>query len=344
MNDSQGPLVSVITPVYNMGAFLADCIESVLRQSYKNFEYIIVNNCSTDRTLEVALHYAKKDSRIRVHNNTEFVGVMENHNIALRLISPGSKYCKLVCADDFIHPDCLTKLVGLAEANPTVGIVGSYQLSGSSVKWQGFEYPKAVFSGREVARRIFLEGNPDFGFGCPTSLMYRADIVRNSGAFYPNPSPHSDTSACFKYLENSDFGFVYEVLAYERTHEESQSSQSAKIDRYSSAYLNDLIEYGPLYLAEEECNRLIKRHLNNYHRSLAINLLEFRDHEFWKYHKTRLAELGHPLKPSMLLKGAALAAWRGIRNPIQGVRRFSQRVLPKLMSWGHGSLAARPKQ
>ena len=70
------PLVSVVTPVYNMGPFLPECIESVLRQTYRNFEYIIVNNCSTDNTLEVALAYAKKDNRIKVHDEKEFVGVI----------------------------------------------------------------------------------------------------------------------------------------------------------------------------------------------------------------------------------------------------------------------------
>jgi len=54
------PLVSVLTPVYNGKEFLAECIERVLAQAYSNWEYIIVNNCSKDRTLEIALEYAKR--------------------------------------------------------------------------------------------------------------------------------------------------------------------------------------------------------------------------------------------------------------------------------------------
>jgi len=75
---SEEPLVTVLTPVYNGEAFLEECIESVLRQTYRNYEYIIVNNCSKDRTPEIASQYAKRDSRIRVHNNNDFVGVIEN--------------------------------------------------------------------------------------------------------------------------------------------------------------------------------------------------------------------------------------------------------------------------
>src|SRR5580765_4302760 len=154
MNIESQPLVSIVTPVYNMGSFLPECIESVLAQSYKNFEYIIVNNCSKDRTLDVALKYAKKDHRIRVCNNEQFVGVIANHNIAFRQSAGDSKYCKIVSGDDWLFPECLAKLVGVAEANPSVGIVGSYQLSGGgtnwrqwSVRWTEVPYPSTVISG-----------------------------------------------------------------------------------------------------------------------------------------------------------------------------------------------------
>src|SRR5712692_9727325 len=86
------PLVSVVTPVYNGEKYLAECIESILAQTYQNWEYIIVNNCSTDRSLEIAQGYAKKDARIRIYNNQEFVGMIQNHNIALGQISSESKY------------------------------------------------------------------------------------------------------------------------------------------------------------------------------------------------------------------------------------------------------------
>ena len=201
MNTTQQPLVSVVTPVYNGEAFLAECIESVLKQTYENYEYIIVNNCSTDQTLRIALEYAKQDSRIRVHNNEKFVTVIEDHNIAFSLISSEAKYCKVVSADDFLFPECIKRMVELAEANPSVGIVGSYQLSGDRVRWQGFRYPRAVLSGVEMCRMIFLGGEKTcgfgspFGFGSPTSLLYRADLVRRNSAFYPNESPHSDSSA-----------------------------------------------------------------------------------------------------------------------------------------------------
>jgi glycosyltransferase involved in cell wall biosynthesis len=300
MKSHEEPLVSVVTPVYNGEAFLAECIESILGQTYRNFEYIIVNNCSSDQTLNIALQYARKDPRIRVHTNESFVGVMENHNIGLRLISPTSKYCKVVCADDFIFPECLTKMVELAEAHPSVGIVGSYQLSGSgtdgrdwSVKWTALPYPSTVISGREICRYQFL--NMVYVFGTPSSTMYRADIVRASGDFYPSSSPHSDTSACYKYLRDSDFGLVHQVLSYERVHSEAISTTCRRLNSFFSSWYIDLTTYGPYYLTPEEIKERSTRILADYYKFLAKNVFVFRDKEFWDFHRARLAECGSNL-------------------------------------------------
>jgi glycosyltransferase involved in cell wall biosynthesis len=322
----EAPFVSVLTPVFNGDKYLAECIESVLVQTHKNFEYIIVNNCSTDRTLEIALDYAKRDSRVQVRTNDRFVDVIENHNIAFRSISPRSKYCKVVSADDWIFPDCLTRMVENAEAHPSAGLVGCYQLSGSIVKWQGFEYPRAVFSGREICRKIFLEGEPSFGCGTPTSLLYRADIVRTSAAFYPNSSPHADTSACFKHLQNCDFGFVYQVLSYERIHGDTQTTKSQDMNRYSSAYLNDLIQYGHSFLSDEEYDRKLKEVLDSYYGYLAVNKMAFRGTEFWNYHRSRLAELGYPMRPSLLLWVGVKKVLREFLNPEQAIKKIGKRI------------------
>lgn len=329
MNRHEEPLVSVVTPVYNGEDFLVECIESVLSQTYQNYEYLIVNNRSTDRTLDIALSYAQKDHRIRVHNNEEFLEVIANHNHAFQLILPSAKYCKIVSGDDYILPDCLRQLVELAEANPSVGIVGSYQQSGSRVRWQGFEYPVSVFPGHEVCRKIFLGSQWDFGFGSPTSILYRADLVRSTDEFYPDPSPHSDTSACFRELQNCDYGFVYQVLSFERTHEQTQSSRSAQLNRYLSAGLNDLLRYGPLFLSEGQFQRLVRERLKDYHRFLAINYFGRSQGEgFWTYHKGRLAELGYPLGRFQLAKSAIGLFFEEIVNPEQAIRKLRRRVLP----------------
>jgi glycosyltransferase involved in cell wall biosynthesis len=330
MRINDKPLVSIVTPVYNGEAFLAECIESVLQQTYRNYEYLIVNNCSTDRTLEIALSYAIKDQRIRVHTTTSFLEVMDNHNGALALISKAAKYCKVVCADDFIFPECIMRMVECAEAHPSVGIVGSYQLSGDHVKWRGVEYPQAMVSGREIGRRVLLTRGPEqAGFGTPTSTMYRADLVRSSGKFYPNPSPHSDTSACFKYLQSSDFGFVFQVLSYERKHKNTESYKSAEIHRNLPAIISDILEYGHWYLNSVEYERCLRVAVQEYRRFLAVNyLIGFRGSEFWSYHKNRLDELGYPTRWIGLLRIAIMVVSKEALNPELAIRKLWLRLFP----------------
>src|ERR1044071_508009 len=121
------PLVSVVTPFYNTDDYLAEAIESVLAQTYKNFEYILVNNCSTDNSRAIAERYAALDPRIRLVHNERLVPQLENYNGALRRIAPESRYFKMVQADDSIFPRCLEDMVAVAEAHPSVAVVSSYR-------------------------------------------------------------------------------------------------------------------------------------------------------------------------------------------------------------------------
>jgi glycosyltransferase involved in cell wall biosynthesis len=127
MEITEPPLVSIVTPVYNGEKYLAECIESVLGQTYSNWEYILLNNRSTDDTLEIAKQYAEKDSRIVVLTNDTFLEQIPNWNESMRKISADSKYCKVVHADDCLLPECLEKMIAKAEEYPTAGIVSSYR-------------------------------------------------------------------------------------------------------------------------------------------------------------------------------------------------------------------------
>src|SRR5262245_31857802 len=183
--------VSVITPVYNEEGHLAECIESVLAQTYDNWTYTIVDNCSTDRSLEIARQYAARDPRIRVVENHEFVRALANFNRALRHVQPESQYCKFVLADDWIYPECLERMVAVAEANPSVGLVGAYALEGTKVSLAGLPYDQHVLMGREACRRHLLDGLHIFG--TQTSVLYRADFVRATDAFFNESNVQADT-------------------------------------------------------------------------------------------------------------------------------------------------------
>ncbi len=317
----QAPLVSVVVPVQDGGHFLAECLDSVLRQTYGHFELVVLDDASRDESLAIARRYARADRRVRVEHSPVRLGVMESHNAVFRLISPDAKYCKVVSPEDGLFPECLERLVDLAERSPSAAIVGSYQLVESAVRWQGFAYPQAVFPGREMCRRIFLSTGPGFGFGTPTSVLYRAELVRDRDGFYPRALPHSDASAAFGALRTWDYGFVYAVLSYGRIHPELESLKSARLGWNVAANFRDLLTYGPDCLDTAELDRAVRRQLADYYRFLAANLLRRRDRAFWAYHERALDELGYPLRGSRLAVAVAKTVARHLLHPIQMARQ-----------------------
>lgn len=300
---SAQPLVSVITPVYNGAAYLAGCIESVLAQTYSNWDYLIVDNRSTDGSLEIAQQYAARDSRIRVITNPEHVGVIQNHNIAFRKISPDACYCKVAQADDLLLPECLSQMVALAAAYPSVGLVSSYSLLGTRIRGDGLPYPSPIVSGREICRQALL-GKLNILFG-PTTLMFRADFVRRADAFFNEAHLHSDTEVCFTVLRDSDLGFVHQVLTYCRVHDTSASATTAvRLNTYDPAWLEIVQRHGPTFLSPEEYERTFAIALDNYYRFLGMSLFWRRGKRFWEFHRGELQRIGHPLSVARLLRSA----------------------------------------
>ena len=318
------PLVSVVTPVYNGEGTLRQCIESVLAQTYSNWEYVIVNNCSMDGSLAIAQEYAAKDPRITVRSNDRFVGVHANHNNGLRLISPSSAYCKVVQADDWLFPDCLAQMVRLAENHPSVAIVQAYRLQGTAVAGDGVPYPSTVMAGREACRLWLLPGRPSM-FGTPTSLMYRSDIVRSRPSFYNDANLHADTEVCLEFLEHNDYGFVHQVLTYQRLRPGSVMTHMAGNQTELAARLYELVTYGPRYLTEDELARGISEQVKQYYRSLGGQVFKRRDRDFWRLHRQKMAALGYPLDTGRLARSATAYLLSLALDPRGTADRLAQR-------------------
>ncbi len=314
------PLVSVVTPVYNAGPYLRDCIESVLAQTYSSWDYTIVNNCSTDGTLAVAEEYARRESRIRIRNNCRHVRVAENHNIAVRTISPESKYCKVILADDWMFPRCLTSMVQVAEAHPTVGMVGAYGLVGTLLKWHGLPYPSTVVSGRSICRASLL--NELAVFGSPTTTMLRSDVIRNRDPFYNESNVHFDVEACYETLQQSDFGFVHEVLTFTRIDNESLRTITEPLNTQGLSDIYNMLKYGPVFLTDTEYERRLRELWREYYTFLAWAVTA-RGPEFWRFHRQKLQDLRQPFSRFRLLKAIVARAVSAALNP----RRCLERAL-----------------
>jgi len=297
------PLVSVLTPFRNTAPYLAQCIESVLAQSYSRFEYILSDNCSTDGSAEIAEAYARRDSRIRLIRQSQLFSQPRHYNRALAEISADSQYCKIVQADDCLFPECLRLMVQAFEQSESIGLVSSYDLKGGTVRGSGLPYPTPLLPGRELARMVLRTGV--FVFGSATTVMYRSALVRSCQPFYEEALLHEDTEKCMQILEHWDFAFVHQVLSFLRTDNVNESI-SAGVRSFQPDALDRYIivqRYANVFLEACEAGALKKEAKRAYYRILGRETLRFRGAAFWQYHKTGLNTIGENIdKPYLALQ------------------------------------------
>ena len=345
MNRPQEPLVSVVTPVYNGAKYLRECLESLIAQSYANWRCTLVNNRSTDDSLEIALHYASRDSRVTVHSNAEFLPIIDNLNRAYALIDRDCIYCKPLMADDWLYPECIATMVSCALAQPSIGLVCCLAATGNN--HTRFELrpadstassPTTVLSGRLAGRKALLENR--YFFGLPTTMLIRADLIRRRTPFYDPVNLHADVQSCYDILRESDFAFVHQALAFMREHRESQTSLLRGLDSDCASNFYTLSRYGRAYLDEEEYRRCYRSRLAGYYRMLAGAAVELRGRAFWELHRTMLAHSAAPLNRMRL--GYAIAAHLAHRlaSPRSFVRSVARRIKAAIAKPGMSSDAS----
>ena len=304
------PRVSIVTPVYNGARFIKECIDSVLAQSYQNWDYLIQDNCSTDGTAEILEEYRGTDSRIRIERNSELVPANANWNLAFSKISSESEYAQMLHADDHLHPDCLTTKVALGESHPTAGIIGSLADADGQIWGEGLNADQACFSGSDLTRQV-LQGKA-YPFLAPVALLIRSEAVRARTPFY-GPEIQADISALYEVLRDWDFAMAHEVLTYVRLHDDNISAQeAAPLNRFLITNMDLLLTYGPEVMTDSDFQRTLDGRLDDYYRFLARAKLEGRDEEFWRYHQQSMQAFDLPIQPARL-RAAVLR--KSLRNP-----------------------------
>lgn len=313
------PLVSVVTPFYNTREFLAECIESVLRQTYQNWEYILVDNHSTDGSGEIAAQYVSRfPDKIRLIHTESFLSQVQNYNFALTCISPNSKYCKMVQADDWLFPDCIRSMVDVGEAHPSVGLIAAYQLE-DEIRLDGLPYPSPEVPGRNACRLFFLKNK--YLFGSPTSSLVRSEAVRSRNPFYDERyAPFEDGHVCFEVLKTWGFGFVHQVLSYSRYDNGGIMSRVRQFGIGHFLQLSMLVGHGRDCLSEAEYRRCQKRAEREYFLQLtgAACSLHPLPAEFWDFHRKGLASINYVFNwkrilrwlPRALIEKVWFAFWR----------------------------------
>lgn len=217
MNSNQ-PLISVIMPAYNAGKYIAESIESILNQTFQNFELIILDDASTDNTKEIVSSYAQKDNRIvyveKQSNNGP--ATLRNEGISL---SKGI-FIALNDADDISENTRFEKQISVFNSKPNVGVCGSWMLNfGENMESYVFQAPENPID----IKLTFLS------FDClaNSSAMFRKSCVENL-EYQKEYVPAEDYKLWSEVIVNHDFYIIQESLLRYRLHENNISKTKAE--------------------------------------------------------------------------------------------------------------------
>jgi len=189
------PHISILTPVKNAEKYLQQCLDSILVQSHEDFELILVNDHSTDRSLEIMQYYALQDARVHVHNNTGN-GIID----ALRLAFSESQgqYITRMDADDKMHPQKLelmsAKLKEKGRGALAVGLVEYFSAAGIG---DGYKRYSQWLNALTSTETNFTDIYRECVIPSPCWMIDREDLIACE-AFQPNRYPE-DYDLCFRF-------------------------------------------------------------------------------------------------------------------------------------------------
>jgi glycosyltransferase involved in cell wall biosynthesis len=229
------PIISICVPTYNGSQFLAECLDSILLQTFLNFELVIVDDRSSDRTVEIAQSYADKDIRITVIENTQNLGLVGNWNRCIELSQ--CEWVKFVFQDDKIAPNCLERM--LVESTPDCDLVFCqrnfiFEADVSEEKQAEYarfiDFDKVLPTNTQITAHEYCQTVMEQPWvniiGEPTSSMVRKRAFERFGGFNPNLIQICDLELWHRVATNMGITFVRESLACFRVHNESTTTKN----------------------------------------------------------------------------------------------------------------------
>lgn len=258
MNDS---LVSVCIPTYNSEKFIEDSIRAVLAQSYSNIEVVVVDDCSSDNTVDIVKKLCEEDSRVRLICNPVNLGMTQNWNKCV--LSCRGRYVKLIPADDIIYKDCIKTCVRVLEKHDDVFlvVVGTDLINNDNQKvGQYIHGPfNGVYQGKKISKISVLLNN---FYGSPVNSMFRLDDFKKVGGFDDNIPYILDYDLWISLAGLGRVCFIKKNLSAFRVRDDSNSGKLMGLEK--KKYTDEHIRLYDKHI------RLKNVNLNRFERFLAI--------------------------------------------------------------------------
>ena len=224
--DGPPPVLSVCMPTYNGEAYVAEALHSILHQTYAAFEVIVVDDGSTDGTLEIVRSVADTDARVRVYRNPHQRGIPGNWNACVGFAR--GQYVCVFHQDDVMLPDNLARKMAVFETDPTLSLVHSLVEplieAGAPTRWGNWmEKAEADFvvDGLVYFRKLVLGGNCI----CAPTVIVRREQLQAVGGFDESLGYACDYETWMKLCVEGRVGFVHQALVCYRWHADNASHQ-----------------------------------------------------------------------------------------------------------------------
>lgn len=233
--------VSVVLPVYNVAPFIKQTIESVLQQSFQDFELLVLDDCSTDDTVERVRTFV--DSRVKLIVNPHNLGRAGTDNAALGFVM--GEYIAKMDGDDLCHPERLARQVAYLNSHPDVNVVGSWMQNFGTSSYLNC-YPANPYAAQVMTLFTLPTGNP--------SVMMRTHLFRDEGMHYDAALRQAEDYDFFaRYVRRLSVVTLSEALIQYRVPLNSSKAtvlteRAAAADKVRSRLLSD---WGIAYTARE---------------------------------------------------------------------------------------------
>jgi len=196
-----GELISVVVPVYNISKYVRKCVDSIVNQSYRNLEILLVNDCSTDDSAEICDELAKGDDRIKVFHHTVNQGLSVSRNTGVEAST--ADYVAFIDGDDYVVADYIARLYGLmTECNADISItsfIKEYEGSGKR-KPEKKQPPYTIVFEKHETMEVYLYQK--HFITSAWGRLFRKSVI--DGIPFPPGRINEDIGVLYKYVDRAD--------------------------------------------------------------------------------------------------------------------------------------------
>ena len=237
-------LVSICIPTFNGEKYLSDTLNSVIAQSYKNFEVIIGDDDSVDNTFEIISKYqSQMKQQVKLIRNNKRLGIGANWNNTIAHAK--GKYIKMLFQDDVMAPNCLERFVEILESDSTIGLLACKRkfiidkdFNFEAENWlklhgnlqhalNGSEFESGVLDKSFIRSKLFFN-SPLNKIGEPSCTMIRRDIICDVGYFNEQLKQKLDYEFYYRLLKHSHIKIIEEKLISIRLHGNQATVKNSK--------------------------------------------------------------------------------------------------------------------